>query len=138
MLECVVKHNEIDAGIKPKQFLYAGAAVLADGHGDVAPELLVNLVRLVAYVERCGAGSCQHEPFGFPFVSPRQHADVILVAQQVNDIFRMWSLACAAGRDIAHHHHRHRKFPLLEYVPFEHKVAHSHRESVDFRQREQQ
>lgn len=138
VLEGVVEHYEVDAGVEPQKLLDAGTAILAYGHGYVASVFLVNLVGLVTDVEGGGAGSGQHEALGLAFVSPREHADVVLVAQQVDDVFRVRGLAGAPCRDVAYNHNRHRKFPLFEYVPFEHKVAHSHCESVDFRQWEQQ
>ena len=130
MLECVVEHNQIDTRIEFEQLVYPGAAVLAYGDSHVAPEILVNLIWFVADIKRRGAVCGEHEAFCVALVAARNHADAVFVAQQVEDVFGMWSLARTSGRNIAYHNHGHRKFTLLEDMPLEHKIAHRHPETI--------
>ncbi len=130
MLKRVIEYYQVDFGVDAQQLLDSGATVFADGHGYVAPEFLVDLVWLVADVEGGGAAGSKHETSGLALVAARYHADAVFEFQQVEDVFDVGGLACAADGEVAHHHDRHVKLALFQDAPLEHQVAYPYPHAV--------
>lgn len=69
VLERVIKHYKVDFRVKPEHLLYACTAVLAHCHRYVASEFLINLIRLVAYIEWRRPPGGKHKTLGFSLIS---------------------------------------------------------------------
>ena len=101
------------------------------------PEFLEYLERLVANVAHGGVLLCQYETVALTFVAPAEHGYIRLVFQQMNEVFHMGCLACAADGDIANGDDGHLIGVALQDAHLEEHIPESHSQAVEPTQRPQ-
>ena len=115
VLERIVQYHHIHIRSHRLYLVYAAYTVLTYSHTHIR-ELQVQLHRLVAYRLGGRLGISHHKSLGRTLVTTRQHSHLILLAQQVDQVLHMGSLACASHGDVTHTDGRYIDFRGTEHV----------------------
>ena len=108
----------------------AVASSFVDSHIYVV-KLMLHLIRLVANLRHWHIVVGKHIPPALALIATRQHGNLHLVVQEIDEIFHMGSLARTSHSDIAHGNNRYVITLALEYTDVKHPVAHTHPDAIE-------